>query len=262
MLGGFRRQRGQSLIETMVACLVLIPVFALVPLLGKFIDVKLASIAASRKLAFECTVRPEVCRQFNSHPELVDQLRSRFFRGNGNEVLAGDVPADAVDDDERRNQLWVDRKGKSLLEKYSDVGARVAEVGFSPFGSAGGAFVKAGPGQFGLTPASGLMEARVEVALSPSQTKSFDTQLDSLALRMQHRTTILTDAWAATNPSVVKQRVKQANSTLDSITDVAFGLAQPILATADATTLETRGSQFRLNEFDPDIVPADRLRNR
>jgi hypothetical protein len=129
------RQGGQAMIETIVACIALIPLFFLIPLVGKYIDIKLATIAASRKLAFECTVNAAVCQDLSGNAGVVDDLRSQYFRGNGEEVLASDVPADDVSQDPNANPLWVDRKGKYLIEDYSDIGAEVDPLTFNPLGN-------------------------------------------------------------------------------------------------------------------------------
>jgi len=48
-----RGQRGQALVEALVAALVLVPLALLAVLLGKFQSMQQATIAASRTLAFE-----------------------------------------------------------------------------------------------------------------------------------------------------------------------------------------------------------------
>jgi hypothetical protein len=198
-----RRQHGQSMIEFIVATAVVVPLFLLVPLLGKYLDIKQTSIAASRKLAFECTVRYEDCGALNANPSLADEIRMRFYTGNSTDVLSNDRPAADVIDNGEGSPLWVDRQNRPLLERFSDVGIRTDASNIDP-GVAGVANVPGidvGPGRFGLDLRRGLYDARVQVRLGRERGGSnFLDQLDSLALTMQFHTAILTDAWAARGP--------------------------------------------------------------
>jgi hypothetical protein len=202
MNNGVRPQRGQAMVEFMVAAMVVIPLFLLVPLIGKYLDIKQSSIAASRKLAFECTVRYEDCASLNTNPAFADEVRTRFFSGNANEVLSNDRPAADALTDANGNPLWVDRQGRPLLERFSDVGIRAdqrnVDVGAA---SAANIAPQVGPQQFGLDLDGGMFDARVQVRLSRNNGGAdFLTQLDSLSLTMQHHTAILTNAWAASGP--------------------------------------------------------------
>ena len=95
------------------------------------------------------------------------------------------------------NPMWVDRQGRPLLERFSDVGIRAdqrnVDVGVA---SAANAAPQVGPQQFGLDLNRGVFDARVQVRLSRANGgTNFIDQLDSLALNMQHHTAILTNAW-------------------------------------------------------------------
>jgi len=197
------REHGQALVEFLVAGIVIIPLFILVPLLGKYLDVKQSSIAASRKLAFECTVRYEDCAALNANPAFADEIRMRFFSGNGADVLSNDRPAADIIADGTGSPLWVDRQGRPLLERYSDVGIRADAQEIDP-GVAAAANVPGvdiGPSRFGFDLRRGMFDGRVQVRLGRERGgNDFLTQLDSLALTMQFHTAILTDAWAAKRP--------------------------------------------------------------
>jgi len=196
------RQRGQAMVEFLVAALVIVPLFILVPLLGKYLDLKHNSIAASRKLAFECTVRYEDCAALNSNPAFADEIRMRFFSGNDTDVLSNDrPPADEIAVGEG-SKLWVDRQGRPLLERYSDVGIRTDAHNVDP-GVAAAANVPgiSGPNRFGLDLRRGLFDGRVQVRIARNNGgRNFLNQLDSLALNMQFHTAVLTDAWTARGP--------------------------------------------------------------
>lgn len=193
------KEAGQALIEFLVAALALVPLFLLVPLVGKYLDIKHATIAASRKLAFECTVRYDDCSRLDDNPSFADEIRMRFYSGNDMQVLSNDRPARDEIATDQGNPLWVDRRGRALLEKYSDVGVR-ADAKTLTTGLVG-AILGFGPDKFGLTLDRGIYDARVQVKLSPrAGGASFTSQLDSLALNMQSHTAILTNAWSAKGP--------------------------------------------------------------
>jgi hypothetical protein len=201
MGGAMKRQSGQALVEFLVAALVIVPLFILLPLLGKYHDIKQSSIAASRKLAFECTVRYQDCASLNSNPALADEIRTRFFAGNGEPVLSNDrPPADALAVGDG-NPLYTDRAGRPLLERYSDVGIRTDARNINPSVASAANIGNIGPDGFGLDLRRGAFDARVQVALSRQNGgQTFLNQLDSLALTMQFHTAILTNAWDADGP--------------------------------------------------------------
>ena len=210
-------QRGQAMVEFLVVSIVVVPLFVLVPLIGKYLDIKQSSIAASRKLAFECTVRYEDCASLNTNPAFADEIRTRFFSGNGNEVLSNDRPAADALDDGTGNPMWVDRQGRPLLERFSDVGVRAdqrnIDVGVA---AAANAAPQVGPDQFGLDLNRGMFDARVQVRLSRANGGTdFIDQLDSLALNMQHHTAILTNAWTAAGPGSRGDRCRPNRNTVN-----------------------------------------------
>lgn len=194
-----RREDGQAIIEFLVAALAMVPLFILIPLIGKYLDMKHSSIAASRALAFECTVRYEDCADLNRHPSFADEIRMRFFAGNAQSVLSNDRPE--RDEVAMGNPLWVDRRGRPLLERYSDVGVRADARTLSTPGALRTASNFFGPGRMGLEMERGLFDARVQVNVAARDGGAdFLSQLDSLALNMQFHTAVLTDAWSARDP--------------------------------------------------------------
>lgn len=277
---GRRRQRGQALAEALVGCIALIPLVLLTVLLGKYQSVQLATIDASRHLAFECTVRLHACDDLAGHPQLVDELRIGHFARTGREIQSNDV----IDGDAtapERQALWVDASNRPLLEHYGDVSARITQSSFDAgeavaVGNGRLMFAQAaeiladlaGPGRFGLALTGGLVDARVQVRLSPSQTaRSFANQLDSLPLRMTARAAVLTDAWNASGPhgsdeATVESRVdrgRRLNGAIETGIDAAYLPTRMLIELAHALLMEPRGSAFRYHEIDVDLVPPDRL---
>jgi hypothetical protein len=139
-------------------------------------------------------------------------------------------------------------------------------LGDSAFGKIAGDIANLGPSMFKLDGGdrrmdekAGLYDARVQVALSKSQTGSFLTELDSMAIKLQQHTAVLSDAWNASGPGEVSARVQQANAPVDVPAKLAYLPATTMLLIA--TPVEPTGPQFHLHQFDPDLVPADRLTN-
>ncbi|MEN9315875.1 MAG: hypothetical protein RIS35_2268, partial [Pseudomonadota bacterium] len=274
----FHRQRGQALIEGLVAAIALVPLVLLAIWFGKVQSIQQAGIAASRLLAFECTVRPEDCADPEAHPELADELRRRSFSRTDVPVLTTDRSSDAPSD---RNPLWVDRRNRPLIEDFSDVGVRIElesfDAGRSVARSRAGALGEAvmgtvdalsGPGRFGLGVERGLVNARVQVAVSPSApSDGFRGQLDSIPLRIRANTAILTDAWNASGPyggtsDTVESRVRRGGelpSLYETSLDARYALTRGFLTVMDVIGLEPSAGAFRYHETDVDLVPPDRI---
>jgi hypothetical protein len=221
-----RGAQGQALIEFLVAALVLIPLFMLMPLVGKYLDIKQSTIAASRKLAFECTVRYQDCANLNGNPSFADEIRTQVFSGDTSPVLSNDRPAQDALRAQDGKPLWVDSQGRPLLENYHDVGIR-ADAGQVNVGGVLAQLVNFGPGAFGLDPTQGLFNARVQVQLSPTKGgASFSDQLQSLVLKMQFHTAILTNAWNANGPGSKADRCNtNSNTVVGRVSQVALCMA-------------------------------------
>lgn len=270
--------RGQALVECLVAALVLVPLVVLVVWLGKIDAIRQAGIAASRTLAFECTVRPEDCQAAAEHPELADELRRRAFSRLDVPVLTLDRAADAPAD---RNPLWVDRANRPLLERFADVAIRVEAPAFDAgravaqgrggslaSGAIGLADTLSGPGRFGLSLDRGLIDARVQIGLSPrARADGFRAQLDAIPLRLRANTAILTDGWNASGPygdarDSVETRVGQGRRLLgayEASLDARYALTRGFITAMDAIGLEPAGGAFRYHQIDVDRVPEDRI---
>lgn len=271
-------QRGQALLECLVAALALVPLVLLAIWLGKVQSIQQASLAASRMLAFECTVRPEACVDAAAHPELADELRRRAFSRTDVPIHTTDRVTDSTAD---RNPLWVDRANRPLIERFADIGVRIDlesfDAGRSVARARAGALGEtvigtvdalSGPSRFGLGVDRGLVNARVQVAVSANATADdFRRQLDSIPLRIRANTAILTDAWNASGPygtasDSVEARVRQGGelpSLYETSLDVRYALTRGFITLMDAIGLEPAGGAFRYHQTDVDRVPPDRI---
>lgn len=109
------------------AVFLLVPLFIMIPLLGKYIDMKHASVQAARYMAWERTVwfepstvpnerlypskKKSVNARVKEHKVLVKETRDRFFSGVNIDALAGS---------DNLNLLWNDR-GNPILKSQADV---------------------------------------------------------------------------------------------------------------------------------------------
>ena len=117
---------GQAMTELLItASFVLVPLFLLIPLLGKYIDIKSSSIQAARYEAWEYTVWyandsqtpdgfPGGPMPVKSPKELQSESRRRLFSKPGLELNAADKSAGWLESD--RKPLWQDHAGLSLYD--------------------------------------------------------------------------------------------------------------------------------------------------
>ncbi len=144
MLSLFRhpRQRGQAMTETIItASTVLVPIFLLIPLLGKYIDMKQTAIQAARYEAWEYTVwygtnavqtftNPSGERPFGysasgqpvkTRTEMQTESRKRFFSDYIRNDSVNNLQINQNDfsngyDGNFANTLWVDHRGQPLWD--------------------------------------------------------------------------------------------------------------------------------------------------
>lgn len=267
--------RGQALVEALVTLIALMPIALLIIVLGKYQSMQEATIAASRKLAFECSVRLQECDTISA--QMVDELRRRFFSRPGVELFTRDAVIGEARAPER-NLLWVDGNNRPLLERYEDVGARIDaarfDVGANALGELASTVLAAGPERFGLDLAGGLIRARLQMDVAAGRgLDSFASQSQALTVPMTARTAVLIDGWNASGPHEgerpVEARVDQGRQlpgvfgAAESVIDAAYlptrVLIQAIqLGSVGPYGLETR-EPFKYHEIDVDLVPEDRL---
>lgn len=257
----------------------LLPLYFGVVWVAKVIDARQATLAASRALAFECTVRPDACRDAAGSAVVAGELRRRFFGApsaglRSDESAAG--PTDGADGPPR----WRDRTGTPLLERFEDVSIGIEALRFdSPLAFAGGQGERVipgalrllselgGPDRFGLSLDAGLLRARVTTRLSRHRPE--DAWLASLVgrpLTLEAGLAILTDAWDASGPygpaaDSVASRVGAGSRLpgLESAIAAGWLPVRGLLSVAAGIGLESAATAFRWHEIDVDLVPVDRI---
>lgn len=241
------RQRGHSLTEFVVLGLVIVPLFIIVPLLGKYLDLAHTTALASRYVAWEGTVWNDSGPGFKSEGKLAEEVRRRFFSRGEAPIKTDDAAGDFA---AHRNPLWVDHAGNPLLANFS------GQVGVTTSLTAVGGFVedplsRAARRDLGL-PDYGLYKGMVTV--KPADVPSLKP-FDSIGLQIDRQNTILVDAWTASGPGKVDSRISSGNVLS------ATPLRVPATFAAPLVLLELgRVPLPDIGHVAPDKVPVDRLK--
>ncbi|HAF54732.1 MAG TPA: hypothetical protein DCL01_05830 [Thauera sp.] len=243
-----RHNSGQSIVEFLVLALVLLPLFLIVPLLGKQLDIAQTAAGASRYVAFEGMVRHGGSLQaWKSDAQLADEVRRRFFSASTAPVKTGDV---AGNFSAHRNPFWTDHRGEALLPSFTaNVGAA---SGRSALTQPTGAVFAAGMGLDTHNLHTGTVRVKLaDVArLAP---------FDALGLSIERHTTVLVDPWSASGPAAVRSALRRERWGLES--PFPFGPLEALTAPLKLIPLVLEGTGLPdVGRIDPDIVPADRLR--
>jgi hypothetical protein len=121
--GATRLQRGQSLVEFLVAMVFMIPLFLGVYYVSKYADLQQATVQASRYAAFQRAMQPDEARLPTA--DIEDKLRARFFaRGDGfgnGERLASSDGASNLPSSQGQVVFWRDLAGNPLLQSFGQI---------------------------------------------------------------------------------------------------------------------------------------------
>jgi hypothetical protein len=265
------RQSGQAMVEfVLAAVLFLIPVFLIVPLLGKYIDMKGAAVMGARYAAWERTVWyggnaasvtwPGADK---SDDELRNEVRARVFSEGGGISASDKSAGDWVG--QGRKPAWSNRDGGAMLASYDSV-AQTMENRDAP-GIANDLLnlvvtVADAIGPFTLE-MKGFYAAQVSVtantlpigmtldndpgnAFNPGQLTFSDTNV------------ILSNVWSANGAAHVKSQTEGLtptsifnNPVIKTIWDIAR-ITLGVVAAPELLFLD-------IGKIEPDVVPPDRL---
>ncbi|MCV2365038.1 hypothetical protein LNV23_16420 [Paucibacter sp. DJ1R-11] len=234
-------QSGQATVEFAIACLVLLPMFIALPLLGKLLDMMQATESASRYVAFEGAARNSAS-SWKSDAELSAEVRRRFFSSSGAPIKTGDTAGDFT---AHRNPMWSDHAGRPLLKSFEDD----VKVDTQIQGKNAIAAAKLHADSLKL-PDQNWYQGQVTVKIA--NVEGF-APFDTINLASTRRTVLLADAWTARNLAMVRGRIEDA-ALLYPIGQVA-GLVD---ALGQTPTL-VFDPALKVGNFDWDLVPCDRL---
>jgi hypothetical protein len=258
------RQSGQALTEFLVAAVAVVPLFLLIPLIGKYQDISNSTQMASRYVAFEATVRNDSTGSWEPEGQLAQEVVRRFFSNPDAPIKTNDAAGNFK---ANQNLFWRDPVDKPLI---ADLGSDV-KLTFGPDASTtqSGAFTsiadegKPFPGyeELGLQ-TRGIYTAHVAVKLAnvPSGLKFYEP-FDKLDLTMTRSTSIAIGPWTAKDPAQVESKIAGSAAFFP-----AGKLAEVSpLVDAAVTIIDAPGgiSGPKLGKLDfwRDVVPEDRLRS-
>lgn len=245
-MNGRCAQYGQSLTEFAVLAVVMVPLFLMIPLLGKYIDINQAAFLGSRYAAWERTVYHPAADVTKTDATIQADVRRRIFGATGAPVKTNQVANQLAAD--HRNLLWV-QHNRFLLVNFAGVTTTMTTDQISASVSPYALFpVSKFVNELGLTN-SNLYRGTVNVNIFNVADLS---PLDTIGLRVNRHNVILADTWAAASPSVAASRVKRTVTplTLEPI----FKPFIPLLSLFEPAF---GGLDFR--KVDPEVIPPDRL---
>lgn len=244
--------RGQALTEFLVIAVALIPLFLLLPVIGKYQDIAHATQMASRYAAFDNLLRNPDQNSAKPLDQLQDEVRRRFFSTSDAPIKTGDVAGDFR---AHQNPFWRTPDDRPLITRFSDV-----TVTPSTSTTHDGSTLSGKPGPFGFSfGGTGIRTATVNVQLANlPEGWAFYEPFDRINLSMSRRTSVLVDGWTGKNPSDVQERFKPLVPGAYVLPPLSAVL-DPIISVVEPGVPPPRLGQL---EFWSDLVPSDRLRDR
>jgi hypothetical protein len=267
-----RRQRGQAMTEFVVGTvLFLLPLFLIIPMLGKYADVKAASAQTARYAAWERTVWYGGASANASWPGNSKTEAAIYNEGRRRVVAFGGVVAAA---DNNANSftlaggraLWRNRDSSAMLQNYSDVAGTMSNTASPDIITEGViAPITAITSIIGFSlETDGLYTGTVAIPVttlpigSSLRTGSFGGSFDPGVLTFRDKNAILSNTWAANGKSHVKSQTVGL-APLGLLGDATLG---PLLQIAGCLALGALAPEIcflEIGKIEPDVVPPDRL---
>jgi hypothetical protein len=249
---------GQALTEFLALSLVLVPLFLLAPVLGKYQDISHTTLLASRYAAFDAVVRNDGSTGYKPTSQLADEVRRRVLGAADAPIKTGDVAGDFR---AHQNLLWRTPNDKPLIEKFAD---HVRLTRDAPVRSVDAAPFEPTRELLGLA-ATGIHTANVALQLAKlTDVGGFFQPFDKLDLAMTRSTSVVVDYWSARGPADGKGEVEMRIGANPALFPVGPLAEVGVLATAATLSIDApialpapRLGQLALWR---DLVPEDRLK--
>jgi len=265
------RCRGQAMTEFVIgSVLFAIPVFLLIPLMGKYLDIRATAVQAARYVAWERTVfyggtSASVSWPANDKDDgtIQNEVRQRLF-SEGTAIAGGDGSAgDWGSNGIKAN--WHNRDGSAMLASYNAVGQSISNDDTPNIASdilslivtvtdAIGPFTLETKGLYTGSVSVGVTTEPINNSLSYDSADAFDPG----PLTFGESNVILANGWAAGGASHVKTQTQGLSPTSIFATDpvkTIFDVVKGVLAAASTQELWN----LELGKIEPDVVPPDRL---
>lgn len=250
------RHAGQALTEFLVVSLALMPLFLLIPMIGKYQDISHATQLASRYAAFDAVLRNDSQDAWKTPESLAAEVRQRFFGVPGAGIVTQPQGGAAI------REGWSDPYSHPLIAAPADISVS--------FGAGRGdtyqqAYEQAGAGDTAIFPlapvtglgSKGLYRANVGVTLAklPAGLRSIEP-FDQLDLHIERQATVLPDPWTANSPAQTEQRIARL-APIDAV--IPEGLIAAAIEVTDMASVKPPA--FGKLDRWRDVVPLDRLRS-
>ena len=254
-----RLQHGQSMVEMIVLCLVLVPLFLLIPILGKYIHIKQTAQQATRAAAWEATASPSYA--VPDRNRVRPQLIARHF-GSADAPIVSQAPAGTA---ERLEAPLLNTFSNQPLLQRSDIalGAYRNEAESGLMGKLGSVIAKL-PGNFppnerGLVTASMDLRLR-DLRLADGSAAAYLEPFDTIGLRMTSSSTLLTDAWNAAGAGISGNHPRSVKKQVRSMVPTShLGDVSSSLSGASFLPMVGAIGDLEIGKIDPDVVPMDKL---
>ena len=257
------RQRGQSMVEVAIACLVVVPLLLLVPILGKYAYMRHTAAQMTRAAAWEASVGdpgtvPDQAR-------VRHRLLARFYAGPDARV---DSTVSTTNGSVRlRDAMLNTYADRPLLEADSITLQPYANATDSGFLGSIGSVLSALPGDFPPN-RRGLVTAHSQV--KPDQlryrngsTNRFLNPFDSMQVSIDTRSTLLVDAWNASGPGRWNDKNPLRRSVVSQVRTLSptAALAEYVPELDFVSELPIFGviGDLDVGLVEPDVTPIDKL---
>ena len=256
------RQGGQALPEFIPLAIVLVPIFILIPFLGKLADMNQATIQASRYGAWERTVSTESDK---TDAQIQDEARVRFFGANRVYIKTGDAPK-AKAADNQYSVLWRDQANGRMMKTFNNANVTLPNASNPSAPSNAQALVmrtvlELYPIRDKWTPTvQGFYDARFSVDVATIRIPGFNTgtncagaakTADTFTCINRHNA-ILADGWDSGTTGLVVTRV-------DRMVPSAL-LAKPVSwLSGGFGWIFPELTLFKPGYVEPDALPPDRV---
>ncbi len=256
-----RVMRGQALTEVAVVCVVLVPLFLLIPVIGKYIHMRQMAQQAARNAAWNATAFPEHVVRGRQAGVAREMLARNFASADAPIRSNENVQPSGKFDDPLLNTF----SKRSLLERDNMHLRSLGEAKSPGFASGLISTIPRPPGLKGFPPnQDGYVTTEIRLDVRDLKTRDggaarYLAPFDRLGLTMTARQSLLADAWNAGGPTQGRRSVKSQVKTLvptsnlegmQEAFDVVGALPLPIVGLLDDLDIGT---------IEPDIVPYDRL---
>jgi hypothetical protein len=266
------RQRGQAMTEFVIgSILFLIPMFLIIPMMGKYSDIKAAAAQTARYVAWERTVwygggSASVSWPGNSKSEadIKNEARQRVTAFGGG-IADGDKTAGSFASSGGR-QSWYNRDASPMLASYGAASLGTITNDDSPdtiTGTVLGAitaitsitgFHLETKGLYTGSAEISVTTAPIGINLDGSTTGRFDPGV----LVFKDKNVILANGWSGNGSAHVKTQTAGL-APLGLVGDSTLG---PVLQIAGCIALAAFAPEFcflEIGKIEPDVVPPDRL---